>query len=63
MSILHLTQFISRTPTFKVLNEANVFFHDSAVFESVSVMTLHPLVLFGHNTMVSQIGRALIVSM
>jgi hypothetical protein len=33
------------------------------IFESVSVMTLHPLVLLGHNTIVSQIGRALIVSL
>jgi len=27
------------------------------VFESVSVMTLHPLVLSGHNIMVSQVNR------
>ena len=58
-----LAKFISFMPTFRILNGASVFFHDSLVFESTSVMALHPLVLLGHNTMLSQIGRALIVSL
>ena len=58
-----LAQFTSHTLTFKVLHETSAFFHDNPVFEFISVVALHPLVLLGHNTMLSQIGPALIVSL